>query len=312
MKGIRKEKYMRKKHLIIVALLSSMMLTACSHSSDDDTTTTTLIETESETEEAEKKTEEEIESTEKQEEKESFATNEAGNSFLDWTGKREALGKDILKNETGRRKNYYELNVDFDESAESFIIDQDLIYVNDSDDDLNEMYFNIIPNAYSTGYNYEKADGSASDTSKDMTCVKSILIGNTECKLKRVKGTVYSLSLPEELKSNDVLKIHMDYTVKIPHIQNRFGYYNGEYNVGNFIITPAIYENGEWACNPYVEIGDAFYTEIADYKVKLNIPENYKVAATGTLEDGTYYAKDVRDFAFFASKKCEVISDTYV
>lgn len=292
---------MKKRHLVIVALLASMMLTSCSHSSEDVTTTTELIEEESEIKETETETEEETESIKIPEE----------DSTLKWIGKREASGKDILRNETGRRKNYYELNVDFDEGAESFIIDQNLFYVNDSDDVLNEMYFNIIPNAYSTGYNYEKADGSASDTSKDMTCVNSIIIGDKECKFKRVKGTVYSLALPEGLKSNDTLKINMKYTVKVPHIQNRFGYYNGEYNVGNFIITPAVYENGEWACNPYVEVGDAFYTEIADYKVKLNIPEEYKVAATGILEDGTYYAKDVRDFAFFISKKCEVITDTY-
>ena len=32
---------------------------------------------------------------------------------------------------------------------------------------------------------------------------------------------------------------------------------------------------------PYVDLGDAFYTDIADYDVVINVPEGYTVAATG-------------------------------
>lgn len=296
---------MKKRNLVFLIAMSMLALTSCDKFSSDVTTTTMVVPEESIVEETTLKSE--VETTKEKSEKEN--NNEL--SFMDWKGKREKSGKDILKNETERRKNYYELNVDFDDKSSTLDIDQKLIYVNDSEDDLNEMYFNIIPNAYSKGYAYNKKDKSSSDSDKDMTCVQSIKIGDKDCKLTRVKGTVYSLTLPETLKSNDTLEILMDYKVTIPKLQNRFGYYDGEYNVGNFIITPAIYENGEWACNPYVEVGDAFYTEIADYKVKINAPEEFKVAATGTLEDGTYYAKDVRDFAFFTSKKCEVMSDSY-
>lgn len=302
---------MRKRYLVIAALLSSIVLTSCSNLSKDVTTTTMLIEDEKDTKESEKKTEEELESSEKQEETEPVGEKKDENSFLEWTGKREEAGKDILRNETGRKKNFFDLTVDFKQDTASLDINQKLIYVNDSEDDLKEIYFNLIPNAYSKGYDYNLKDNSASDSNRDMVRVSEIKIGNETCALKRVKGTVYTLSLPEKLSAGDNLEINMKYKVIIPEMQNRLGFYNGEYNVGNFIITPAMYENGKWACNPYVELGDAFYTEIADYKVKINTPEGFKVAATGTLEDGTYYAKDVRDFAFFTSKKCEVISDTY-
>ena len=300
---------MRKKSYIILVGLMSMLLTSCNSLSTDVTTTKRVVPEESIVEETTLKPEDETTEIKETETQEIEKNDEL--SFMDWKGKREKLGKDILKNETGRRKNFYELNVDFNDKSSLLDIDQKLIYVNDSEDDLNEMYFNIIPNAYSKGYAYNKKDKSASDSANDMTCVQSIKIGDKNCKLKRVKGTVYSLLLPEKLRSGDTLEILMKYKVTIPERQNRFGYYDDEYNVGNFIITPAIYENGEWACNPYVELGDAFYTEIADYKVKINVPDEFKVAATGTLEDGTYYAKDVRDFAFFTSNKCEVISDSY-
>ena len=156
------------------------------------------------------------------------------------------------------------MTVDFKQDTASLDIDQKLIYVNDSEDDLSEMYFNLLPNAYSKGYNYNLEDNSASDSNRDMVRVSEIKIGNETCSFKRVKGTVYSLELPDKLKAGDNLEINMKYKVIIPEKQNRFGFYDGGYNVGNFIITPAVYENGEWACNPYVELGDAFYSEIAD------------------------------------------------
>ena len=96
----------------------------------------------------------------------------------------------------------------------------------------------------------------------------------------------------------------MHYTVDIPNIQNRFGYQENIYNLGNFIATPAVYENGAWVVEPYVDLGDAFYTEIADYKVAITVPEGFKVAATGVETDGVYIADDVRDFALALPLAC--------
>ena len=139
--------------------------------------------------------------------------------------------------------------------------------------------------------------------------MEQILVSDETCNLNKVDGTVYSLSLSSPLAAGKSLDIKMHYTVDIPNIQNRFGYQENIYNLGNFIATPAVYENGAWVVEPYVDLGDAFYTEIADYKVAITVPEGFKVAATGVETDGVYIADDVRDFAFCASDSFEVLCD---
>ena len=146
---------MKKRNLVFLIAMSMLALTSCDKFSSDVTTTTMVVPEESIVEETTLKSEVET-TTEKLEQDDEL-------NFMDWKGKREKSGKDILKNETGRRKNYYELNVDFDDKSSTLDIDQKLIYVNDSEDDLNEMYFNIIPNAYSKGYAYNKKKKSSEE-----------------------------------------------------------------------------------------------------------------------------------------------------
>ena len=73
-----------------------------------------------------------------------------------------------------------------------------------------------------------------------------------------MKETVYALNLPTDLKADQSTDIQMKYQVKIPNIQNRFGYQENVYNLGNFIATPAVYGKDGWTVEPYVDIGDAF------------------------------------------------------
>ena len=94
-------------------------------------------------------------------------------------------------------------------------------------------------------------------------------------------------------------------------IQNRFGYQENVYNVGNFIITPAVYDENGWAIEPYATLGDAFYTDIANYDVAIHAPEGYTVAATGDRQaNGSFHAEKVRDFAFCASDGYDTLEDT--
>lgn len=104
----------------------------------------------------------------------------------------------------------------------------------------------------------------------------------------------------------------MEYQVKVPNIQNRFGYQENVYNLGNFIATPAVYGKNGWTVEPYVDIGDAFFTEIANYDVTIHVPDGYTVAATGReTTKGCYQAKQVRDFAFCASDGYTVQQERY-
>ena len=61
---------------------------------------------------------------------------------------------------------------------------------------------------------------------------------------------------------------------------------NGKFSfeLGNFYPLLAVYEDGEWSTNPYIDYGDVFYSKCADYEVMLTVPEDYLVVASGSEE----------------------------
>ena len=153
---------------------------------------------------------------------------------------------------------------------------------------LDNMYLNIIPEHFAS-------QGGGTD-------ISSVTSDSRSLSLAQVDGTVYELMFPNPLADGGSITIDMDYTVRIPNIENRFGWQEGIYNLGNFLITPSVWENGQWACQPYVDLGDAFYTDLADYAVTIHVPDGWSVAATGRADgSGTYRAERVRDFIFCAS-----------
>ena len=66
-----------------------------------------------------------------------------------------------------------------------------------------------------------------------------------------------------------------------------------------------------WNTYPYFPIGDPFYSDVANYNVKISAPEDYTIACTGDIlsidqEEIKIWeieATAVRDFAFVASDR---------
>ena len=201
----------------------------------------------------------------------------------------------ITDNLAGKPLNQFEADVTLDVQEHRLLIEQTLTYQNSTGSELQDLYFNLIPNAFS-------GDGGGVE-------VTSLTAGGAEASLEQVDGTVYRMALADPLPDGAALSLEMEYTVRIPNIQNRFGYQDTTYNVGNFLITPAVFESGGWVVEPYVDLGDAFYSDLADYTIRIHVPEGYTVAAAGTLgEDGAYHAAAVRDYVFCAAADFETMT----
>lgn len=187
-------------------------------------------------------------------------------------------------------------DVTLDASAHSLHVTQQLIYRNDTGSKLQSIYVNLIPNAFAS--------------SGGGITIASTRANGADTELAQVDGTVYSIALPEALESGKDATLDFDYTVSIPNIENRFGWQDGIINAGNFLITPCVFENGAWVVEPYVDIGDAFYTDIADYSVTLHLPDGWAAASAGEPgEDGAYHGR-MRDYVFCASDGFKTLSDT--
>lgn len=195
-----------------------------------------------------------------------------------------------------------------------------LKYTNTENVPLTELFFHLYPNAFQdvTGLypNVTKDEGGAlminSVTDHEGNLFMTELLNQTNLRL--------DLAMP--LQPEESLEIRMEFDVKIPHIPNRFGYWQNDnmttHNLGNWYPIVAVFEEIGWHTKPYAYSGESFYSEIADYQVNITVPTSEVVAATGVLlskvprGDGTttwcWEAVFVRDFVFSVSPDFQVRS----
>ncbi|MFX0197692.1 MAG: M1 family metallopeptidase, partial [Candidatus Hodarchaeota archaeon] len=195
-----------------------------------------------------------------------------------------------------------------------------LEYTNTENVPLTELFFHLYPNAFQNVNelypNVPQDEGGAlvinSVTDNEGNLFMTELLNQTNLRL--------DLVIP--LQPEESLEIRMEFDVKIPHIPNRFGYWQNDnmttHNLGNWYPIVAVFEEIGWHTKPYAYSGESFYSEIANYQVNITVPTREVVAATGVLlskvprEDGTttwcWEAEVVRDFVFSVSPDFQVRS----
>lgn len=219
----------------------------------------------------------------------------------------------------------YKLNVSFDDVDMKLDVLQTINYTNTEDNILDTIELHVFtnafmreetspntlssmeyayPNGFNPGYTIFKSikvNGSSAEYS---------ILGNDETRLV--------IKLDQPLKELEKTDIEMSYSVKIPNCRDRFGYDDKTIQIANWYPVLAVYENGDWNQNPYYDIGDPFYTETSFYEVKVEVPIEYIVAATGVKEN-IYIKNDdrkiyemssdfTRDFAIVMSKYFKIES----
>ena len=126
------------------------------------------------------------------------------------------------------------------------------------------------------------------------------------------EGVNMELPLQSPLAPGGSVEVALVYRLKVPAQANlRFGRAGGILALGNFHPTVQVYTGDRWPRYRYTDVGDAFFTEAADYDVTLSVTgaaASLKVAHTGDLVDQsagrwTFRARQVRDFALALSER---------
>lgn len=247
----------------------------------------------------------------------------------------------------------YQINVKLDDEKHELLGDIIITYHNNSNTALSEIWMHLWPNAYkndktafaiqqlenlSRGFHY--ADES-----------KRGYIDSLDFKIKEQKVLVLEsdkfpdiakLILPQSLNPGDSVIIYTPFRVKLPNSFSRLGHVKSSYQITQWYPKPAVFDTKGWHPIPYLDQGE-FYSEYGTYDVKITLPENYVVGATGELQtpselaflerlsDSTkkiktyseedtfpasstrlktlhYVQSNIHDFAWFADKRFHVLS----
>jgi hypothetical protein len=109
--------------------------------------------------------------------------------------------------------------------------------------------------------------------------------------------------------------ISMRVAIDVPARNDRFGYHGGLALLGTALPSLAIHDDLGWHLDPFVDLGESFYSIVGNYQVTLNVPARLRTPTTGVAvasqtDDArritTYSAHHVRDFEWAAGRLATV------
>ncbi len=187
----------------------------------------------------------------------------------------------------------YKIDVALDDSLHTLKGILEIEYVNNSPDTLSFIYFHFWANAFSsdnTAYTrqnrmflskdfyYSKSSqrGYVSELDFSVDKVPARLVFDA------VHPDIAQLHLPKLLLPEEKISIKTPFFVKIPFAFSRLGHIGQSYYITQWYPKPAVYDQEGWHPMPYLDIGE-FYSEFGSFDVRITLPEEYFVAATGQL-----------------------------
>ncbi|MEO5592513.1 MAG: M1 family metallopeptidase [Chitinophagaceae bacterium] len=170
-----------------------------------------------------------------------------------------------------------------------------IVYKNNSPDTINFIWFHLWPNAYKndrTAFSEQLLNNNRTDfyfSNKEQRGY----INRLDFKVNGVTAQttdhpqyidIIKLLLPTPLPPGEQALINTPFHVQLPENFSRGGHTGQTYQVTQWFPKPAVYDHKGWHPIPYLDQGE-FYSEFGNFDVRITVPENYVVAATGELQN---------------------------
>lgn len=187
----------------------------------------------------------------------------------------------------------YKIEVQLDDKNHTLQAFEQIEYINNSPDKLEFIYFHLWPNGYKNGETaLAKQKGSNNKWFYDQKTngyIDSLdfKINGQPAKWEYDKDhiDICKLILNQPLKPGEKIIITTPFFVKIPSsFISRLGHGGQSYQITQWYPKPAVYDKYGWHQFPYLNMGE-FYSEFGSFDVKITLPKNYVVGATGDLQN---------------------------
>jgi hypothetical protein len=216
----------------------------------------------------------------------------------------------------------YNINVELFPDEKKIKAEEELTWINKTPFPASEIQIHLYPNAYKNNNTlFAKGRGieitAENKSSMDFSEIKvdgkqvSLIYFQSEI-YNKFDSTVAKIILNQSAIPGDTVKIIFKYSVSIPKDGKRFGYATDRnfFFISQWFPKVGVFENGKWICSQYHPFTN-FYSDFGSYNIKITVPENYIVAATGVNRNyqkspnkkSMYFFSQsgVHDFAWTAS-----------
>ncbi len=200
-----------------------------------------------------------------------------------------------------KKENYFQQKVDYDINVElnpeskEIVGNLKIIYTNNSNKNLDFIWFHLWPNAYKdkTTSLYQQLSKISDRNEKIEIEHESGFIDQLNWKINNIPARfeqdqksidIIKLLLPKPLLPNEAITITTPFRVKLPDYFSRSGYKNSQFIITQWYPKPAVYDNYGWHPMPYLDMGE-FYSEFGYFNVNITVPANYVIGASGMLQN---------------------------
>ncbi len=192
----------------------------------------------------------------------------------------------------------YDINVSLDDQKHFLHAFETIQYTNNSPQSLMFIYMHLWPNAYQKKRtalfrqlekNKNKVYYRLNDDQFGGIDSLDFRINNEKLKWEFCSGDsidIAKIYLTKPIATGETILITTPFRVKIPSASiSRLGHSGQQYQITQWYPKPAVFDKDGWQQMPYLNQGE-FYSEYGAFDVKITLPENYVVGATGDLVDG--------------------------
>ena len=211
------------------------------------------------------------------------------------------LATAFLSEQAAAQADYFQQTVDhqiavaLDDAEHTLRGDIATRYTNNSADTLDFLWIHLWPNAYKNG---QTALAQQKFRQGEMFMFWALQrdLGGIDSLDFAVDGVaaewsyhpqhidIAKLSLPQPLAPGESLEYATPFRVKLPSGKiSRLGHIGESYQITQWYPKPAVYDRDGWHEMPYLNQGE-FYSEFGSFDVKITLPKNYVVGATGDFD----------------------------
>jgi hypothetical protein len=189
----------------------------------------------------------------------------------------------------------YTIDVTLNDKEKTLDAFEKIVYTNHSPDTLQFIWFHVWPNAYKNDQtaftDQQLQSGNTAFYFSDKN--KKGYINRLDFKVDGITAKtedhpqhidIIKLVLPKPLPPNQQITITTPFHEKLPFNFSRGGYDGESFQITQWYPKPAVYDKNGWHEMPYLDQGE-FYSEFGSFDVRITVPKNYVVAATGELQN---------------------------
>ncbi|QNP50822.1 M1 family metallopeptidase [Hymenobacter qilianensis] len=209
----------------------------------------------------------------------------------------------------------YSIDVTLDDRHHTLTAQEEIQYTNNSPDQLTFIWFHLWPNAYRDNTTAFAKQQLRNGSRKFQFAPQDQrgFIDQLDFKVNGQPATLSfdpehadmaKLALPQPLAPGGKITITTPFRVKIPASFSRFGHVEQSYQITQWYPKPAVYDSQGWHPMPYLDQGE-FYSEFGSFDVRITLPANYTVGATGVLQNAEEQARLTQLATATAAKKAE-------